>query len=86
MITAAPVVPTSRSANRSPNSRPNDGSMDRVDNCLCIQLYGKILCTILYSEPNTVIFFVLKFYKIENLYKYIADANITKIRGRYKLL
>lgn len=32
IITAAPVVPTWRSVNRSPNSKPNDGSIDRVAN------------------------------------------------------
>lgn len=30
MITAAPVVPTSRSFNKSPNNKPNDGSIERV--------------------------------------------------------
>lgn len=30
MITEAPVVPTCRSCSRSPNSRPNDGSIERV--------------------------------------------------------
>lgn len=33
MMTAAPVVPTSKSFSRSPNSKPNDGSMERVANC-----------------------------------------------------
>lgn len=34
MITAAPVVPTSKSFRRSPKRRPNEGSMERVASCL----------------------------------------------------
>lgn len=33
MINAAPVVSTPKSFNRSPKSRPNDGSIDLVHNC-----------------------------------------------------
>ena len=33
IITAAPVVPTSRSLNKSPKRRPNEGSMERVASC-----------------------------------------------------
>lgn len=32
IITAAPVVPTSNSVNKSPNNKPNDGSIARVAN------------------------------------------------------
>lgn len=33
IMTAAPVVPTSRSCSKSPNKRPNDGSIERVASC-----------------------------------------------------
>lgn len=45
MIIEAPVVPTLRSRSRSPNSRPNDGSIERVANCnktnmSCVELWA----------------------------------------------
>lgn len=60
MMMAAPVVPTFKSCKRSPNNKPNDGSIERVASCINVGGTREKICLIKFH-------FCLRFGSLKSL-------------------